>query len=77
MTIDTQELKMWEDYPDYIPGNIHYGVLRRILNWEEKWGIATISHAQLDDYRFDGVSAAQAGLELGLIDFGEATGQTD
>jgi hypothetical protein len=67
----------YSDYPKYTPGRIRYGTLFRILRWEEENGIAQVSEDEIRAYMEDGMSAAQAGLSLGLIDYGQASGETD
>ena len=65
------------DYPQYTPGQITYGVLRRIIEWQQRHGICDTTLATLDSCREEGVPAARAGLELGLMDYGQASGDPD
>ena len=68
------DIDIFDDFPEFTPGRVHYGTLKAILRWEQKQGIATITQSEIDAYRLDGYSAARAGLELGLIDYPQATG---
>lgn len=66
---------IFDDYPAFTPGQIGYGTLRRIIEWQERHGLGEPNiQRKVDAYREDGYSAAQAGLELGLIDYPQATG---
>lgn len=64
-------------FPPITPGRIGWGTLRKIIEWEQRHGIGKVSQKTLDGYREEGYSAAQAGLELGLIDYGQASGDVD
>ncbi len=68
---------LFADFPPLTPGRITYGTLRAIIEWQERHGIGDVSLATLEACREEGMGAARAGLELGLIDYGQATGQTD
>lgn len=66
-----------DDFPHITPGQIGWGTLRNIIEWEQRCGIGNVSQKTLDFYREEGYSAAQTGLELGLIDYGQASGDDD
>lgn len=69
---------IFADFPTLTPGRITYGQLRQIVEWRTKHGLHDRpSQATLDACRDEGQSAAAAGLELGLIDYGQATGLSD
>lgn len=72
------DLDIFADYPQITPGRITYGALRAIVVWRDRHGIGDhVTLATLDACADEGQSAAQAGLELGLIDYGQATGCED
>lgn len=72
------DLDIFADYPQITPGRITYGALRAIVAWRDRHGIGDhVTPATLDACAKEGQSAAQAGLELGLIDYGQATGCED
>lgn len=68
---------IFEDYPTFVPGRIGYGTLQKIIEWEQKHGIGHVTWEQVCAYREDGHSAAEVGLMLGLIDYGQASGCED
>jgi hypothetical protein len=69
---------IFDDYPGVIPGRITYPVLRRIVEWRDRHGIGdSKTMAMLDAYQDEGQTAAIAGLEMGLIDYGQASGCED
>jgi hypothetical protein len=69
--------ELFADYPPITPGRITYGQLRAIIEWQQRHGIADVSLATLEAYREEGQTAPIAGLELGLIDYGQASGQVE
>ena len=68
---------IFDDYPQFTAGRIGYGTLYKIIEWEQRHGINNVSRGTIDACREEGLKAAQAGLELGLIDYGQATGCED
>ena len=66
---------IFADFPEFKPGNIGWGTLYRIIEWEQRHGINTVGKEVLEAYREDGYGATQAGLMLGLIDYGQASGE--
>jgi hypothetical protein len=72
--LDTDSDLLWDDYPKLTPGRIHYGNLFAILEWEQRNGVATTTKSTIEAMQEEGYSAAQTGLELGLIDYPQATG---
>ena len=77
MTNDHPEVDIFADYPKYTPGRVGWGDLFRIIEWQNRHVIGSVSKATLNSYREEGYSAAQAGLETGLIDYGQASGCED
>jgi len=72
------EENIFDDFPVFTPGYIGWGTLYKILEWQQRHGIAAdVTEDQINDYREDGFSAAQTGLNLGLIDYPQATGCED
>ena len=66
---------LFADYPPLTPGRITYGTLLAIVKWRERHGIGgDVTASTLNACREEGQTAARAGLELGLIDYGQATG---
>ncbi len=65
---------IFADYPKYTPGQIGWGTLLRIVEWEQSHGIGNVSAETVNAYREEGYGAAQAGVMLGLLDYGQATG---
>ena len=72
-----REVDIFADYPEITPGRITYGQLRDIIEWRGRHAIGDVSLAMLGCYRDEGQGAARAGLELGLIDYGQASGDTE
>lgn len=68
---------LFADYPKITPGRITWSQLHAIVDWQERHGIADVTHGTLAACWEEGQSAARAGLELGLIDYGQATGSDD
>ncbi len=67
--------ELFADYPSFTPGHITYRTLLAIIDWRNCHDIGdNISKATVLAYQEEGQSAAVAGLELGLIDYGQATG---
>ncbi len=67
--------ELFADYPIFTPGHITYRTLLAIIDWRNRHGISdNISKDTVLAYQEEGQSAAIAGLELGLIDYGQATG---
>lgn len=65
---------IFADYPKYTPGQIGWGTLLRIVEWEQRHGIGSTSAETVRAYQEEGYGAAQAGVMLGLLDYGQATG---
>ena len=65
---------LFADYPKYTPGRIGWGTLLQIVEWQDRHGIGDASAETVRAYREEGYGAAQAGLMLGLIDYGQASG---
>jgi hypothetical protein len=66
------------DYPRITPGRITYAQLRAIVDWRARHEIGgDVSLAMVDAFQEEGQTAPIAGLELGLIDYGQATGCED
>lgn len=65
---------LFADYPQITPGRIGWGTLFQIIEWEQRHEIGRVSKDTVREYRDEGYSPAQAGLELGLIDYPQATG---
>lgn len=72
--LGVEEPDIFADYPAITPGHIGWGTLLRIVEWEKRHGIGSTSAETVKAYREEGYSAAQAGLELGLVDYGQASG---
>jgi hypothetical protein len=71
-------MSLFDDYPPLTPGRITYSTLRRIVEWREAHGIGDgVSLSMVNAYQEEGQTAAIAGLEMGLIDYGQATGCED
>lgn len=68
---------IFADFPPLRPGMIMWGTLFKIIEWEQRHGIGNVSRETLKGYQEEGYGAAQAGLELGLIDYGQASGSED
>ena len=67
-----------DDYPRLTPGRISYATLRAIVKWRESHGIGdAVSLEMVNAYQEEGQTAAVAGLEMGLIDYGQASGCED
>lgn len=66
--------ELFADYPKYTPGRIGWGTLLQIVEWQERHGIGDVSAETVRAYREEGYGAAQAGLMLGLLDYGQASG---
>lgn len=77
MTIKADFDTMFEDYPKITPGRITYGTLLALVEWRDRHGIGGVSKNTVLAYREEGQTAAIAGLELGLIDYGQASGCED
>lgn len=75
MSTDPDDI--FADYPKFTPGRIGWGTLFAIFEWQERHGIASTTRPILEAYHEEGQSAAVAGLTLGLIDYGQATGCED
>lgn len=67
---------MFADFPPLTPGCITYGTLLAIVEWRKRHGLDCVSKGTVRACRGEGQPAGQAGLELGLIDYGQATGDT-
>lgn len=72
---DTDDL--FADYPPLTPGRITWGTLLAIVEWQERHGIGSVSAETVRSYRDEGYGPAQAGLDMGLIDYGQASGEKD
>lgn len=70
------ETDIFDDYPKFEPGRVGWGTLFKIVEWQDRHGIGDISRETVEAFREDGYGAAQAGLMMGLIDYGQATGAT-
>ena len=68
---------MFADYPRLTPGRITYGTLLAIVEWRDRHGIGGVPKETVLAYQEEGQMAGRAGLELGLIDYGQATGCDD
>jgi hypothetical protein len=69
---------IFDDFPKLTPGRISYGQLRAIVEWRERHGIGgDVTLAMVDAFQEEGQTAPIAGLELGLIDYGQASGCED
>lgn len=68
---------MFADFPRLTPGRITYGTLLAIVEWRDRHGIGDVSKETVLAYQEEGQTAGRAGLELGLIDYGQATGCDD
>lgn len=74
----TDEDELFADYPPLTPGRITYGTLVAIVKWRERHGIGgDVTEDTVLAYREEGQTAGRAGLEMGLIDYGQATGADD
>lgn len=69
--------ELFADYPKYTPGRIGWGTLLQIVEWQDRHGIGDVSAETVRSYREEGYGAAQAGVMLGLLDYGQATGCED
>ena len=69
--------ELYADYPKYTTGRIGWGTLLQIVEWQDRHGIGDVSAETVQAYREEGYGAAQAGLMLGLIDYGQASGCED
>ena len=72
-----KEDDIFSDYPKYTAGRITWAVLFAIVAWRNRHGVASISADDVREYRDEGYGPSQAGLEMGLIDYGQATGIYD
>ena len=72
-----QDADIFADYPKYTPGQIGWGTLLQIVEWQNRNGIGDVSADTVRAYRDEGYGAAQAGVMLGLLDYGRATGCED
>ena len=52
-------------------------MLFRSVEWQDRNGIGDVSADTVRVYRDEGYGAAQAGVMLGLLDYGQATGCED
>ena len=69
---------LFADFPRLTPGRITYGTLLAIVEWRDRHGIGgDVSKDTVLAYQEEGQTAGRAGLELGLIDYGQATGCED
>jgi len=68
---------IFSDYPKYTAGRITWGVLLAIVEWRIRHGLESVSADDVRGYREEGYGPSQAGLEMGLIDYGQATGSYD
>jgi hypothetical protein len=75
--VSTGDVDIFADYPPITPGRITWAQLRAIVEWRDRHRIGDCSLATLEACREEGQSAARAGLELGLIDYGQASGDVD
>jgi hypothetical protein len=70
--------ELFEDYPTITPGRITYAQLRAVVDWRHKHNIGgDVTLAMVDAFQEEGQTAPIAGLELGLIDYGQASGCDD
>lgn len=53
------------------------GDLRRINDWEVRHGLSPCRRSEIDAYQDEGYGAAQAGLQMDLIDYGQASGEEE
>jgi hypothetical protein len=71
----SEPASIFDDYPPIVPGRITYATLRRIVDWRERHGLGgDVTLAMVDAYQKEGQTAPIAGLEMGLIDYGQASG---
>ena len=77
VNVSQQDADIFADYPEYTPGQIGWGTLLRIVEWQDRNGIGDVSADTVRAYRDEGYGAAQAGVMLGLLDYGQATGCGD
>ena len=77
VNVSQQDADIFADYPEYTPGQIGWGTLLRIVEWQDRNGIGDVSADTVRAYRDEGYGAAQAGVMLGLLDYGQATGCED
>ena len=77
VNVSQQDADIFADYPEYTPGKIGWGTLLRIVEWQDRHGIGDVSADTVRAYRDEGYGAAQAGVMLGLLDYGQATGCED
>jgi hypothetical protein len=75
--IESDVNELFADYPQIVPGRITWSALLRIVEWQERHGIADVTAETVRACREEGQGAAQAGLSLGLIDYGQASGCED
>jgi hypothetical protein len=77
VTVSHEADDLFADYPKYTTGRIGWGTLLQIVEWQDRHGIGDVSAETVQAYREEGYGAAQAGLMLGLIDYGQASGCED
>ena len=77
VNVSQQDADIFADYPEYTPGQIGWGTLLRIVEWQDRNGIGDVSADNVRAYRDEGYGAAQASVMLGLLDYGQATGCED
>ena len=77
VNVSQQDADIFADYPEYTPGQIGWGTLLRIVEWQDRNGIGDVSADTVRAYRDEVYGAAQAGVMLGLLDYGQATGCED
>jgi hypothetical protein len=75
--MDGQGDDIFADYPKFMAGQIGWGTLLRIVEWEQRHGIGRTTAETVRSYREEGYAAGQTGLMLGLIDYGQASGCED
>jgi hypothetical protein len=69
---------IFDDFPKLTPGRITYAQLRSIVAWRDSHGIGgDVTLAMVDAFQEEGQTAPIAGLEMGLIDYGQASGCED
>lgn len=67
----------YASHPVIKPGRITYADLKRINAWGVEQGLDTDRSREIEAYRDEGYRAADAGLRMGLIDYGQASGEVD
>ncbi len=68
---------IFNDKPKVTPGKITYRLLFDLLEWQIRHGISDTTEETIEGFREDGYRAWEVGLELGLIDYPQASGCVD